>query len=77
MYLEEITKKLKIINDLSGYEFYVLFGAADNIHQIQRFNKHGENDKIMDYEKIEDLLTEIEKIKNLAEKNIFNDWWFD
>jgi len=75
MAIEKLLEKLKIINDFTGCEFYAHIGADNFL--LARFNKHGDEDKIMDFESLDMLFVEINGLIEAAENKIYDLWWFE
>lgn len=74
MTIENLLKKIKIIDTYSNYKFHVLMGKSFG---LMRFNYAGIEDKTKDFETLEDLMAEIDKLFTLANNNLKCNWWFE
>lgn len=70
--INDLTNKLKILNNKSGYEFFITIGV--DYYGLSRYNRKGKEDRISDFESMEHLEN---KIDELVETDDYSIYWLD
>lgn len=75
MTIENLLKKIKIIDTYSNYSFHVFVGIDS--FSLRRCDHAGKEDKSDDYKTLKNLIAEVDRLYTLANNNLKCEWWFE